>query len=63
MDKTLRNAIIAGILIVSISIAYFLIFKPEPKQQTEFDACYEKCTSLGVNQDDCLKRYCGNFAD
>lgn len=67
MDKLLKSTLIFGILIVSISIGYYLIFKPTPitqlqiqNQKTEFDACYDKCTSLGQGQTICLRTICGN---
>ncbi len=54
MDKKLRNTLIFGILIISISISYYLVFKPTPttqlqiqNQKTEFDACFDKCTGNG----------------
>ena len=42
MDKTLRNVMIAGIIIAILSIGYYFVLKPK----TEFEACYNKCTNL-----------------
>jgi len=44
MDKKLRNAVIAGIIIIVASAVYYFVFKPAPK--TEFESCYEACTGL-----------------
>lgn len=49
MDKKLRNTLIFGIIIVSFSIFIYLVIRPN--QKTEFDACYDKCTNNGINQD------------
>lgn len=58
MDKILRNVIIAGIIIMSFSIAYFLVLKPTKNQKTEFDACYDKCVQVGNNERVCVST-CG----
>lgn len=49
MDRKLRNTIIFGIIIVSLSIFIYLVIRPN--QKTEFDACYDKCTNNGSAQD------------
>ena len=53
MDKSLRNAIIAGIVIVVIAISYYLISKSN--QKTEFDACYEQCVKDSIKS---KSQYC-----
>lgn len=57
MDKVLRNAIVLGILVTSLSIGYYLVMKPNTVQKTEFDACYEKCiefSSSGTKNYSCV---------
>jgi hypothetical protein len=54
MDRKLRNTIIFGIMIISLSIAYFLVLKPIKTQRTEFDACYEKCVQVSNNEKACI---------
>lgn len=60
MDKTLKNVIIAGIIIISLSIGYFIL-KSIPSKKTEFSACYEKCIEVGQteNKDRTCVNICG----
>lgn len=51
MDKKLRNVLIFGIIIISLSVSYYLVLKPVPSQKTEFDACYDKCLETRTDQD------------
>lgn len=55
MDKTLRNVIIAGIIIVALSVGYYLVLKPK----TEFEACYGRCTNLNTLNSD--QKFCLSF--
>jgi uncharacterized protein YpmB len=49
MDKALKISIIIGITILSLSIGYYLVLKPSQQpvqsQKTEFEACYQQCSS------------------
>ena len=47
MGKTLRNIIIAGIIITVLSIGYYFVLKPK----TEFEACYNQCINLKLSSD------------
>lgn len=44
MDKKLRNILIIGILIISLSIAYKLIIKPEINEKN-----FHRCLEIGGN--------------
>lgn len=62
MNKVLQNTIIVGIIIVTLSVAVMalsLVYIP----QTEFDACYNKCSRTELAQSNiscvviCGKKY------
>lgn len=55
MDKTFKNIIIAGIIIISFLIGYFISNK-----KTEFDACYDKCISIEKNYPEKCLAVCKN---
>lgn len=59
MDKVLRNAIVLGILVTSLSIGYYLVMKPNTVQKTEFEACYEKCTEVQSDRNVSCVNICG----
>lgn len=59
MDKTLRNVVMFGILVVSLSIGYYLVLKPSTTSKTEFEACYNQCLINGGTADKACVILCG----
>ena len=43
LDKAVKMSIILGVLIIALSVAYYLILKPVPVQKTNFESCYVQC--------------------
>ena len=51
MDKSLRNIIIAGIIIIALSFAYYLVYRPMKKQES-MKQCAEQTGGWGDKQKD-----------
>ena len=64
MDQALKIAIILGIMIVSLSIGYYLVLKPSEPKKTEFEACYNQCMNSAEDytKGDCVY-ICGDRRD
>ena len=55
----MQNAIILGLIILSIMLGYYFI-ESRKVPKTEFETCYEKCITpiIGNSPEDC-ERFCG----
>ena len=59
MTGSIRNPILLGLLILGILLVYSFVLKPRTVAKTEFEKCYEKCSTpiIGNSPEDC-ERFC-----
>lgn len=57
MDKTLRNVVIGGVVVLSLCALYYFVFAPMTADKKLGDCLRYASPLAGMSKEDCFKRY------